>query len=698
LGETKILTREIAVENPLNAPPLAAFSDATSIFSGNTIRFFAVSSSTRQFTVVIQLTGTGPVLFSMTGYTQSWTPGSPANIYAVGYPLSSPSVLVTIPSNWTSGLYVATFTDIADPTKQSQVPFIVKASGNPTPPVLIVIPYATHAAYNGWGGASLYNTDDPGDSGPYIQPLDGTANSHSYQVSFSRPWVGWTASPSPNNYFPFDYKRYSSPIAFLESVVGASSIGYASSIDLHFGTVLINNYNLMISIGHDEYWSWQMRDTVEEFIRQGGNVCFFTGNTCWWQVRFESRATDGSLVSANDPRTMVSYKLGSVLPVSAQPDYSSAQYNFSRDPGYLPTIETIYTTTNWWSTPVARPENYMTGLSYRNGAYTNNATTCDFGGMDPSQVGFTPQFPEHWVYGDTPPPSLFGNSFMSLAGIEMDGAVLQATNAGLVTTGEDGTPENFTVLASCDVRNWLGINGSPRQGGYVTMGLYRNNGVVFNAGVLGWDAALQSDATASNVTTNVLNRLKQRGPWKYEQLLQSGPRKGQPQRGYYLRNSYFESWTNGALDNWIVECPQYPPASQWVWEGDIGPSGNHSLIVDGKGQVWITQDQSEGYVLQCERYTNYRVGVLVYATAVGAVSICLQDQNGYQFAIARNQTANKWEDLSAIAQNNIAGPFFGAHVVIVVNEGNWAMLSDVSVFEYPTPGTWLNGFNGPVTK
>ena len=30
-----------------------------------------------------------------------------------------------------------------------------------------------------------------------------------------------------------------------------------------------------------------MRDAVEAFIAGGGNAAFFSGNTCWWQVRFE---------------------------------------------------------------------------------------------------------------------------------------------------------------------------------------------------------------------------------------------------------------------------------------------------------------------------------------------------------------------------------------------------------------------------
>jgi hypothetical protein len=51
---------------------------------------------------------------------------------------------------------------------------------------------------------------------------------------------------------------------------------------------------LYLSVGHDEYWSGPMRDTVEGFIAGGGNAVFFSGNTSFWQVRLEDPTPDGS--------------------------------------------------------------------------------------------------------------------------------------------------------------------------------------------------------------------------------------------------------------------------------------------------------------------------------------------------------------------------------------------------------------------
>ena len=61
-------------------------------------------------------------------------------------------------------------------------------------------------------------------------------------------------------------------------------IDYAVNSDLEFNPELLDYYRLVLSVGHDEYWSTPMRDNLEAFIADGGNVAFFSGNTCCWQV------------------------------------------------------------------------------------------------------------------------------------------------------------------------------------------------------------------------------------------------------------------------------------------------------------------------------------------------------------------------------------------------------------------------------
>jgi hypothetical protein len=51
----------------------------------------------------------------------------------------------------------------------------------------------------------------------------------------------------------------------------------------------------------DEYWSAAMREHTERFARCGGNVAFFGGNTCWWQVEFDDESSFRRVATWSDP-------------------------------------------------------------------------------------------------------------------------------------------------------------------------------------------------------------------------------------------------------------------------------------------------------------------------------------------------------------------------------------------------------------
>src|SRR5262249_50724437 len=46
-------------------------------------------------------------------------------------------------------------------------------------------------------------------------------------------------------------------------------------------------YRLALVVGHSEYWSWPQREEVERFVDAGGRLAVFSGNTCYWQCRWE---------------------------------------------------------------------------------------------------------------------------------------------------------------------------------------------------------------------------------------------------------------------------------------------------------------------------------------------------------------------------------------------------------------------------
>ena len=62
-------------------------------------------------------------------------------------------------------------------------------------------------------------------------------------------------------------------------------LDYAVSSDLADVPGLTDGYDLVLGVGHDEYWSAAQRDGLEAFVRNGGNSASFSGNTMFWQVR-----------------------------------------------------------------------------------------------------------------------------------------------------------------------------------------------------------------------------------------------------------------------------------------------------------------------------------------------------------------------------------------------------------------------------
>jgi hypothetical protein len=73
-------------------------------------------------------------------------------------------------------------------------------------------------------------------------------------------------------------------------VVWAEKNGYRvyhlTQSDLYSEPDCLDGYKVAVCVGHDEYWSWEQRDTMDSFVENGGNLARFGGNYIW-QVRFD---------------------------------------------------------------------------------------------------------------------------------------------------------------------------------------------------------------------------------------------------------------------------------------------------------------------------------------------------------------------------------------------------------------------------
>ncbi len=232
-----------------------------------------------------------------------------------------PSYKLTVPSDWTTGIYLAKFTDANN--KQTYVPFDVR--GNPNSRYVVATADTTNAAYNTWGGNSLYSS-----SGELYE-----AAGKAVKVSFDRPYVQGFGS-SFVLVFEGDAIRWFERQGY--------DLSYISSVDLQEQPTQLLQHRAYISLGHDEYWTKEMRDGVEYARDKGVGLAFLEADAAYWQMRFEPDST------GTPDRTIVCYKV------------QTSNHDLARDPIYGKDNSRV--TTLWRDPVLNRPENALIGIMF----------------------------------------------------------------------------------------------------------------------------------------------------------------------------------------------------------------------------------------------------------------------------------------------------------------------------------------------
>jgi len=190
-----------------------------------------------------------------------------------------PTATLQIDDGFAPGVYVLVLT--REDGFGSYVPFIVR-SRNMRPDVLALIPTTTWAAYNEWGGASLYTA-----------PVGATRSGHADRVSFDRPNARGNGAASLMNVEFW-------AINWLEAE--DLEVSYAAIEDVDREPALIRDANAVVVTGHDEYWTHAVRDALDEGVNTDVSLLSLGANVGYWQVRLEA-ALDG-----RDRRTVVCFK------------------------------------------------------------------------------------------------------------------------------------------------------------------------------------------------------------------------------------------------------------------------------------------------------------------------------------------------------------------------------------------------------
>lgn len=431
---------------------------------------------------------------------------------------------LTIPDDWREGGYLVTFTAErdGDQVEEHHLFLLRRSDKKPPAPFVLICATGTWLAYNCWGGSNHYE----GIAGP-------NRDAFSPVVSTQRPWTrGFCKLPKgapravqdaphiqgtmvryPYMEWAYAYgysKKYASAgWASYERhfAVWAEAQGYefdfATQHDLDANPELLSRYKCAVFVGHDEYWSANMRDAVDHFTINGGRVARFGGNFLW-----QTRIADGGT-------TQICYK-----------------YTADQDP-FIGTDQAHLVTTAWEADPANRPGAQTFGVNGLKGVYAGLGRCVGQG-----SGGFTVYRPDHWALQDT--QLGYGDQLGAgsrIFGYEVDGVDYQTVDGLPVATGADGADQKLEILALGLATNvepshgdwgetvYIGdadaifkaramfqdltpetLDRSTRGNGAI-IHWRRGQGEVFTAGTCEWVMGLvRRDWQVEQLTRNVLNR------------------------------------------------------------------------------------------------------------------------------------------------------------------------------------------------
>ncbi len=341
----------------------------------------------------------------------------------------APSLSFTVTDEWPPGAYLLKL--VSDGGGAHYVPLTIRrdsAAGD----LVFMSAVTTWQAYNPWGGCTLYECFEP------------RTKFRATVVSFDRPYAHSYAQGAA------DFPSHELPlISFIEQQ--GLDVAYITNIDLHREPALGASRAGLVSPGHDEYYSWPMREALVGALDHGTNIAFFGANAVYRNIRLEPA---GSGVA---DRRMANYR--------------------KNDPGSQDDRRLV--TVNWRERPLQLPESEIVGIQYG----------CAEVRADMRLVNTS-----SWIYGGT--GARDGERLNNLVGVEFDELALRSQ-----------TPPGLEVLAASmlECRNLT----YQQVTAYHTVA---SGAGVFAAGTIDWNCGLDGSCPGvprfdivRGVTANVLN-------------------------------------------------------------------------------------------------------------------------------------------------------------------------------------------------
>lgn len=218
---------------------------------------------------------------------------------------------MTIPDVWVSGIYIGKVVR-ADNGEANFILFVVRDDKRKTD-MLYQHGFATSQSINSYGGKTTYEISSNA-------CLTVTGTNRAVKASFNRPNVNPMVDGTTFFGAEFGFVRW------LEAQ--GYDVSYSTTQDTHRSGMTgeknrLLDHRVFLDVGHDEYWSQEMRDAMTAARDAGVHLAIFSGNTGYWRVRFEPDPITGEPNSV-----MVAYK----TTIGGVPDPSGYPTTTWRDP------------------------------------------------------------------------------------------------------------------------------------------------------------------------------------------------------------------------------------------------------------------------------------------------------------------------------------------------------------------------------
>jgi hypothetical protein len=260
------------------SPWVEGYASRTSVRPGESITLFVSTDPASPFVVDIYRLGYyqshgGRHMLRLGPFPGKKQPDPPVGPMRLRECQWEPSTTLTIPADWTSGVYLGKLTSEREGL-QSYVIFVVRDDRKAD--FLFQVSDNTWNAYNRW--PSQFSLYDDGKSVWYWGP--------DVKTSFDRPYGKYCQIfDAPLSVGSGEFLLWEFPLAYWMEEKGYD-VTYISNTDTHADPSGLMRAKGFLSVGHDEYWTLEMFANVQRAIAGGLNVAFLSGNSVCGVVPF----------------------------------------------------------------------------------------------------------------------------------------------------------------------------------------------------------------------------------------------------------------------------------------------------------------------------------------------------------------------------------------------------------------------------